>query len=148
MNVLPLKYRFGGVVLSIFCLFLLSCEKPLEVDPKEVASRYYTLLKNKDFAAASDMFSDGVFRASSPQEWIEFMASVQQELGDLKGIRVKNIETNTVRTGRIFIFDVAAQYENGNSAETLTLFQSLSATDLEVIAYEVKAKDLKLRSPT
>ncbi|MBL1293996.1 MAG: hypothetical protein COB61_009005 [Thiotrichales bacterium] len=146
-SILVLKKILVGLAISIACFTLFACEQPLKVDPKEVTSDYYTSLKNKDFEAASLMFDDGMFRSVPRQAWVEFFGNVQSELGALKGIRVKNVETNTVRTGRIFIFDVAAQYENGNSAETLILFQSLSATDLGVIAYEVKAKDLKAKAP-
>lgn len=143
-----LKKILMMLVIGISSVVLSACEQPLEVDPKEIAAEYYTLLKNKDFEAASLMFDAGMFRSVPRQAWVEFLGDVQGELGVLNGIRVRNVETNTVRTGRIFIFDVAAKYENGNAAESLTLFQSLSATDLKVIAYEVKAKDLKVKAPT
>ncbi len=142
-----LKKIFTGIVICVAGFLLIACEKPLQVDPKEIASKYYLFLKNKDFEAASKMFDEGMFRTVPREAWVDFLSRAQDELGDLTGIRVKNVETNTVRTGRIFIFDVAANYENSNAAETLTMFQSLSATDLSVIDYDIKAKDLKITPP-
>ncbi|MBN4078523.1 hypothetical protein JYT96_00790 [Gammaproteobacteria bacterium AH-315-C21] len=141
------KQGFVGVVFSIISLGLVACEQPLKVDPQVVAGDFYASLKNKNFEQASELFSAGMEKRVSHQAWIEFMAGVQADLGNLTGVRFKNIETNTVRTGRMFIFDVAASYENGNAAETLSLFQGLSATDLEAVAYEVKANGLTVHTP-
>jgi len=147
VSVKCLKSGFAHICLFAAMFMLLACEKTLEVDPNEVAGSFYTHLKNKDFEAASQMLSEGILGTASRQRWIDFMANVQTDLGGLKNIRIRNVETNTVRAGRMFTFDVSGQYENGNSAETLTLFQSLSASDLEIVSYVVKANGLKAVVP-
>ncbi len=142
-----IKQSLAAFGLCLMLLMLVSCEQPLKVDPQAVAADFYTNLKNKDFEAASKLFSAGMQKSVPHQAWIDFLTGVQKDLGSLKGVRFKNVETNTVRTGRMFIFDVAASYENGNSAETLSLFQGLRATDLEAVAYDVKANGLTVRAP-
>ena len=138
----PLLMLFG-LVASV----LAACEKPLQVDPRETAAGFYQLLQAQDFDGASGRFDDGMFRSVPRAAWVDFLGKVQQELGGLNGIRIRNVETNTVRTGRIFIFDISAEYENGNASETLTMFQALSATGLTVIDYDVKATGLKSAPP-
>ncbi len=146
MNLLGIK-QIISIGLCLMLLILVGCEKTLEVDPQVVAISFYAKLKNKDFEEASELFSSGMKKSASNQAWIDFMAGVQEDLGKLNKVRFKNIETNTVRTGRMFIFDVAASYEKGNAAETLRLFQHLSATDLEAVSYDVKANGLTVRAP-
>lgn len=126
---------------------LAACDKPLDVEPSAFAASFYQHLKAKDFGAASAMLSIGMLGTSSREAWMGFMAQVQAELGQLNDVKVKNIEINTVRTGRMFILDISAHYEKANAAETLTLFQGLHTTGLEVVAYDVKAAGLKARVP-
>jgi len=147
VNLLSIKQIFISIGLCLILLMLAGCEKTLEVDPQLIAISFYANLKDKDFEKASELFSPGMQESASHQAWIDFMAGVQEDLGKLNKVRFKNIETNTVRTGRMFIFDVAASYEKGNAAETLRLFQHLSATDLEAVSYDVRANGLTVRAP-
>jgi hypothetical protein len=78
----------------------------------------------------------------TPEEWRAHLEKISKTLGTVKSFKFKNMEVNTVFSGRTYIFDYRVDYSSGKTAaETLTVFDTVKSDDEPKIVSHVISAD-------
>ena len=98
---------------------------------QKTADDFYQAQQQQDMEKALSFYSD----SRAKEEWQTHLEHINQSLGAVQSYKLKNVEVNTVLSGRFYMFDYQVNYSSGKgAAETLTLFDSVEPDDVPLIA--------------
>lgn len=105
---------------------------------QKVADSFYQAQQQQELEKALSLYSD----ARVPEEWRTHLENLNRSLGTVQSYSLKNVEVNTVLSGRLYLFDYQVNYSSGKgAAETLTLFDSVEPDDEPRIASHTVAAE-------
>jgi len=95
-----------------------------------IADKFYKAQQQQNLDEALGYFSD----KRSAEDWRTHLTHIADNLGKVESFEYKGVETNTMLSGRLYIFDYQVAYSSGKQAkETLTLFDTLEEDDTAAI---------------
>ncbi len=97
-----------------------------------LAQQYYELLKKRQFAEAAALFPP-----DNREQQLAILQDEHQRLGDLKDYRINSVETNTVYSGKFYIFITDTRYEKTAAGEILTLLEKVNEDKLYIVHQKV-----------
>ncbi|MFQ5488096.1 MAG: hypothetical protein ACE5ET_06615 [Gammaproteobacteria bacterium] len=97
-----------------------------------LAQRYYDFLKEGQFAEAAALFPPG-----KREQQLEILQDEQKRFGDLQDYRINSVETNTVYSGKFYIFITDTRYEKTAAGEILTLLEKVNDDKLYIVFQKV-----------
>jgi len=130
--------KWYGLRLVITITVLAICAACAEPDrssqAQDMVEKFYQTLEQSQYDKAIQFFSEELLTTRSTQQWVDYFTK--------RAIReavFKDVETNTVFSGRFYIFDYEVTDTSGTGAETITVFHSLADDTTRIVSYKVYA---------
>jgi len=128
----------------MFSFVLSGCSKEVEGEVVlPLANEFFLALQEKDYDKALTFYSDDFFNLTSREHWRANLEDIQKKLGKLDTIKLKLQHTNTVLSGRRFIFIYTNHYEKARTKETVIFFQHVSNEDIKIQVHKIESKALR-----
>jgi len=129
------RYGWRLVLATIVLAICAGCAEPDRSSQAQLmVNQFYQTLEQSQYDKAIRFFSDELVATRSAQQWVDYFAR--------RAIRTavfKDVETNTVFSGRFYIFDYQVTDAKGTGAETITVFHSLADDTTQIVSYKVYA---------
>ncbi len=141
-----LTKKIIGLVLTglVFSFALTGCSKEVEGEiVLPIANEFFAALQEKNYDKAMTFYSDDFFNLMSREHWLTNLQDIQKKLGDLETVKLKTQLTNTVLSGRRFIFIYTNHYEKARTKETVIFFQHVSNEDIKIQVHKIESKALR-----
>jgi len=144
MKFLTKKIIYLVLTATVFSFVLAGCSKEVEGEVVlPLANEFFVAIQDKDYDKALTFYSDDFFNLMSRESWRDNLKEVQEKLGPLERIKLKLQETNTVLSGRRFIFIFTNHYEKARTKETVIFFQHVSNEDIKIQVHKIESKALR-----
>ncbi len=123
-----------AVLLVMATCTLLACGQT-ENDQKarDLVDAYFLKLKKKDYD-----FAETFYRESDRGKWRLFISDSRKPLGKLLDYEIRDVEVNTVYSGRLFVVKVASFNSTLDAYEYLTVFRQVNSEDYVLQSHKIK----------
>lgn len=108
---------------------------------RAVLDRYYQAQLQQDLDKAMGFFSS----KRAPEDRRGHVEKVQAAFGKLTGYTINQGEVNTILRGRLYIFEVQAQYDTaGTVQEIVTMFNEVGSEETSIVGHTLNAEKISL----
>ncbi len=147
MKLLIKKILYLLLIGLTFNFVLMGCSKEVEGEVVlPMANEFFTAIQDKNYDKALTFYSDDFFNLQTPEDWRAHLQEIQEKLGGLQKVKLKLQQTNTVLSGRRFIFIFTNQYEKARSKETVIFFQQVRSDDIKIQVHKIESEALRKKS--
>ncbi len=101
-------------------------------EARKLAQQYYEHLKSGRLSEAAALFPP-----DKRDEQLEILRDEQRRFGALRRYRINGVETNTVYSGKFYIFLVDSEYQQTAAGEILTLLEKVNDDRLYIVSQKV-----------
>ncbi|NOY71059.1 MAG: hypothetical protein GXP14_01570 [Gammaproteobacteria bacterium] len=147
MKLLSKKMLYLLLMGLMFSFILAGCSKEVEGEVVlPMANEFFAAIQDENYDKALTFYSDDFFNLQTPEDWRAYLQEIQEKLGGLQKVKLKLQQTNTVLSGRRFIFIFTNQYEKARSKETVIFFQQVRSDDIKIQVHKIESEALRKKS--